>query len=90
MMNKEKITIPKSLAQVRKEIQKKYPHLDITRNHDESGTPYYYFFSDDDETALTVCSNYTTSVWISRFDNISLEAWLFQADQIMNKTYRGE
>lgn len=76
-----KNTHPTRLDQVRKLVQKKYPHLDIHR-----GNGYYYWFSDtDDKLGVDLCSCYTTSIGVCHVSHKSFDSWLEEADSIMDE-----
>lgn len=72
---------PKTLAQVRKSIQSKYPKLDIAK-----GNGYYYWCSDDPDLGLYLANLFTTSIVINHVSQLSFPKWLLEADDIMKET----
>jgi len=72
----------KSLAQLRRTIQKRYPHLNLVR----SPSGYYYWVSGtDNELACNLNRLNTTSVMVFSFSQLTLEQWMQEADLIMKK-----
>lgn len=72
----------KTLAQLRRIIQKRYPHLTLLR----SPSGYYYWTSDTDEKlALDITSLYSSSVYVYSFSQLTLEQWMQEADTVMKK-----
>lgn len=72
-----------TLAQVRKEIQKQYPMLNIKR-----GPGYYYFFSDHDKLAYALIEpvvQESATVMVDYCSHLSMENWLEAAHEVMTK-----
>lgn len=71
---------PRSLMQIRRYIQTKYPTLDLGK-----GNGYYWFFSEDEKLGNAISSLNTSSVYVASLKQLSLEEWMQEAEDLMKK-----
>lgn len=72
-----------TLAQIRKQIQKQYPALDVKK-----GPGYYYFFSDNEKlyyALIEPCIQEYTTVMVNYCHHLSMENWIESANEVMAK-----
>ena len=72
-----------TLAQVRKEIQKQHPKLDVKK-----GPGYYYFYSEDDKLAYALIEPFVqeaATVMVNYCHHLSMENWIESANEVMAK-----
>lgn len=68
-----------SLEALNKEIQKKYPGLELVR-----GEGYYYLYSDDPELGLKIAGLFCSGIYVYDVSHISLERWLIEIENLFN------
>ena len=75
---------PKTLAQLRKAIKKHVdPRLELAAN--KLGGSYYYWYSKDEVLGPALIQLKTTSVLVYNWNHLSLEAWIKEAQDILEQ-----
>lgn len=69
-----------SLAQVNREIQKRFPEIMLVK-----GRGYFYIASDDENMGLKLAELYTTSIMVNKLTQQTVEAWVKDVEYLVNK-----
>lgn len=78
---------PRTLNDVNKHIQKKYPDLGVAKHYDTAGS--YYWYSDNEKLGLYLAGLYSTTIdFAVRPSSFSYDEWTKEADEIM-KDFKG-
>lgn len=68
-----------TLAKVNKAINAKYPGIQLTK-----GEGYFYLFSDIEAIELKICHLFTSSIYVSAINHLSLDQWLMHVNRVLN------
>jgi hypothetical protein len=72
-----------TLSKVNKYIQTKYPEIELVK-----GENYFYVASDNDEIALKLARLFSTSIYVSKLNNVSLDKWLEYVEYVLEDSER--
>ena len=72
---------PRTLAEVNKAIQKKYPKVILVK-----GRGYFYISSNDNEMALKIARLYTTSIPVCKLSQLTIEQWVNDVESLLKDT----
>jgi hypothetical protein len=70
----------KSLQQVNKALQEKFPGIFLTR-----GKGYYYIWSDDETIQLKLAGLYTTSIPVYSIKEQTVERWIEDVKELLEQ-----